>query len=97
MMRKLPNSLYLGHASYLCSTVTTFSSFHLVAGICDEKKTPLLGLMESIGGPVMKMAPESILLIARAGSYLYHLDTPTSDIDYVIIYAEPTEVCGINH
>ena len=66
----------------------------MAAGICDEKRTLLLGLMERIGGPVIKMAPESILLIARAGSYLYHLDTATSDIDYIVIYAEPTEVCG---
>ena len=26
MMRKLPNSLYLGHASYVCSTVTQATS-----------------------------------------------------------------------
>ena len=39
-----------------------------------------------------EMAPEQILMIAQAGSYLYGLNTPDSDTDYVVIYAEPTQV-----
>lgn len=58
----------------------------------------LTELMETVGGPVTKMRPEQILLIARAGSHLYGLSTPDSDMDYMVIYAEPTQVkteCGI--
>ncbi|XP_045212796.2 uncharacterized protein LOC123563823 [Mercenaria mercenaria] len=51
----------------------------------------MLGLLEEIGGQVAGLKPEQILMIARAGSYMYGLSTPTSDIDYVIIYAENTE------
>lgn len=51
----------------------------------------LLTLLESVGGPVAKLKPEQILMITRAGSYMYNLSTPSSDTDYVIIYAENTE------
>ena len=39
-----------------------------------------------------EMVPDQILMIAQAGSYLYGLNTPDSDTDYVVIYAEPTQV-----
>lgn len=52
----------------------------------------MLCLMEKIGGPVTKLRPEQILMITQAGSYMYGLSTPTSDVDYVIIYTENTEV-----
>lgn len=48
--------------------------------------------MQDIGGPVVKMKPEQILLVARAGSFMYGLSTPESDADYIIVYKEPTEV-----
>jgi len=48
--------------------------------------------MAEIGGPVNKLEPEQIILIARAGSHMYGLSTPESDVDYVVIYAEKTEV-----
>lgn len=51
----------------------------------------MMSVLEEVGGPVAKLKPEQILLIARAGSYMYNLSTPTSDTDYVIIYAENTE------
>ncbi|KAK3091443.1 hypothetical protein FSP39_019882 [Pinctada imbricata] len=51
----------------------------------------LTKLMSDIGGPVSTFQPEQILLVARAGSYLYGLSTPTSDIDYLIVYKEPTK------
>jgi len=48
--------------------------------------------MEQIGGPVAKLQPEQILLITQAGSYMYGLSTPTSDVDYLVVYAEQTKV-----
>ena len=48
--------------------------------------------MAEIGGPVNKLEPEQIILIARAGSHMYGLSTPESDVDYVVIYAEKSEV-----
>lgn len=48
--------------------------------------------MQDIGGPVVKMKPEQILLVATAGSFMYGLSTPESDADYIIVYKEPTEV-----
>ncbi|XP_060083755.1 uncharacterized protein LOC132563009 [Ylistrum balloti] len=51
----------------------------------------LVSIMERIGGPVGKLEPSQILLVARAGSHMYGLATPESDIDYVVIYAEKTE------
>lgn len=72
--------------------------------LCERKITPLLlvnslnddhsklcSLMAEIGGPVNKLVPEQIILIARAGSHMYGLSTPESDVDYVVIYAEKTE------
>jgi len=57
-----------------------------------DEHTSLLTLMVEIGGPVAKLSTEQILLISRAGSYMYNLSTPTSDVDYVIIYREKTQV-----
>ena len=36
MMRKLPNSLYLGHASYVCSTVHIYN-FYSTKDVQEEK------------------------------------------------------------
>ncbi len=55
----------------------------------------LLGLLQNVGGVVSKMSPENIVMIARAGSYLYNLSTPQSDVDYLVIYAQPTQVSTI--
>ena len=30
--------------------------------------------------------------MAEAGSHMYGLSTPTSDVDYIVVYKEPTEV-----
>ncbi|ESO91024.1 hypothetical protein LOTGIDRAFT_233515 [Lottia gigantea] len=57
----------------------------------EDDGSKLLKLMETIGGPVIKLQPEQILLIARAGSHMYGLSTPDSDIDYVVVYREMTE------
>ncbi|XP_052084005.1 uncharacterized protein LOC127721312 isoform X1 [Mytilus californianus] len=59
-------------------------------GLSDDH-SKLCSLMAEIGGPVNKMEPEQIILIARAGSHMYGLSTPESDVDYVVIYAEKTE------
>ena len=39
-----------------------------------------------------EIPPENIVMVARAGSYIYNLSTPESDIDYIIIYKEATKV-----
>ena len=49
-------------------------------------------LMSDIGGPLKKLKPEQILLVARAGSYMYNLSTPDSDVDYTIVYRDDTQV-----
>lgn len=48
--------------------------------------------METIGGPLANLEPSQIVMITQAGSFMYGLSTPTSDIDYIIIYADKTEV-----
>ena len=41
------------------------------------------------------MTPEDVLVVARAGSHMYGLATPTSDTDYIIVFREPTEVTTV--
>ena len=53
--------------------------------------------MQKVGGVVAKMDPENILMIAQAGSFLYGLATPQSDVDYLVIYKEPTQVRNTHH
>jgi hypothetical protein len=65
--------------------------FYIIQGVKDGV-SEMMCLLEEIGGPVASLKPEQILMITRAGSYMYGLSTPTSDTDYVIIYAENTEV-----
>ncbi|XP_050395720.1 uncharacterized protein LOC126814540 [Patella vulgata] len=57
----------------------------------EDEKSKLLQLMETIGGPVIKLQPEQVILIARAGSHMYGLATSDSDVDYVVIYREMTD------
>ena len=61
------------------------------SGIQDSHSN-LLQLMETIGGPLTNLEPEQIIMITQAGSFMYGLSTPTSDVDYIVIYAEKTEV-----
>ena len=61
------------------------------AGVHDNYSS-LVQLMETIGGPVTKLEPEQIVMITQAGSFMYGLSTPTSDVDYIVIYADKTEV-----
>ncbi|KAK7095814.1 uncharacterized protein [Littorina saxatilis] len=51
----------------------------------------LLQLMLEIGGPLTKLTPDQVLLVARAGSYMYGLSTPDSDTDYVVVYRDKTQ------
>ncbi|XP_064645366.1 uncharacterized protein LOC135498826 [Lineus longissimus] len=62
-----------------------------IADIPSEKKETLTDLMRLIGGPLKDMDPSQIVMIAKAGSALYGLATPESDVDYIVVYAEPTE------
>ena len=57
-----------------------------------EEAAKLSSLLEKIGGSVCEIPPENIVMVARAGSYIYNLSTPESDIDYIIIYKEATKV-----
>ncbi|WAQ96464.1 hypothetical protein MAR_029154 [Mya arenaria] len=61
-----------------------------IVGLSDDH-TELLSLMSEIGGPVSKLDPSQIVLITQAGSYMYNLNTATSDVDFLVIYAENTE------
>ena len=36
--------------------------------------------------------PHQVVVAAEAGSHMYGLSTPTSDVDYIVVYKEPTEV-----
>ncbi|RUS84850.1 hypothetical protein EGW08_007391 [Elysia chlorotica] len=56
-----------------------------------DEASKLRELMEKIGGPVTSMKPEQIILVAVAGSAMYNLNTPTSDIDYVVVYSTPVD------
>ncbi|KAJ8311452.1 hypothetical protein KUTeg_010807 [Tegillarca granosa] len=57
-----------------------------------DDHSKLVSKMEEIGGPVGALKPEQIILITRAGSYMYGLNVASSDVDYIVIYAEYTEV-----
>ena len=61
------------------------------SGIQDSHSN-LLQLRETIGGPLTNLKPEQIIMVTQAGSFMYGLSTPTSDVDYIVIYAEKTEV-----
>lgn len=58
----------------------------------EDSNSRLFQLMEEIGGPVCRLAPDQLLLVARAGSFMYGLSTPESDVDYVVIFREKTEM-----
>ncbi|CAL1546317.1 unnamed protein product [Lymnaea stagnalis] len=51
----------------------------------------LVELMQTVGGPVAKLKPCQILLVAVAGSAMYNMKTPDSDVDYLVVYTLPTE------
>ncbi|KAH3864135.1 hypothetical protein DPMN_027148 [Dreissena polymorpha] len=59
--------------------------------VLPDDLTEMCSLMEKIGGPVSNLDPAQIVLITQAGSFMYGLSTPTSDVDYLVIYAEKTE------
>ena len=43
---------------------------------------------------ITSVTPEDVLAVAKSGSHMYGLATPTSDTDYIIVFREPTEVRG---
>ncbi|KAK7095830.1 uncharacterized protein [Littorina saxatilis] len=61
-----------------------------VKGVADGHSR-LLQLMLEIGGPLTKLTPDQVLLVARAGSYMYGLSTPDSDTDYVVVYRDTSQ------
>ncbi|GFR82858.1 hypothetical protein ElyMa_002374400 [Elysia marginata] len=56
-----------------------------------DEVSKLQELMQKVGGPVSSMKAEQIILVAVAGSAMYNLNTPTSDIDYVVVYSTPAD------
>ncbi|KAL3876421.1 hypothetical protein ACJMK2_034270 [Sinanodonta woodiana] len=62
-----------------------------LSSCAEDEHLKLLSLMEDIKGPMSHLRPEQILMATRAGSHMYDLSMATSDIDYVIIYADPSE------
>ena len=51
-----------------------------------KKLTEVLSLTRLSG-----VRPHQVIAVAEAGSHMYRLCTPTSDVDYIIVYKEPTE------
>lgn len=62
-----------------------------VPKVLPDEHYSLTTQMQEIGGQVAKLQPEQIILIAQAGSHMYGLATPTSDVDFLVIYAEPSQ------
>ncbi|KAH9500065.1 hypothetical protein Btru_076509 [Bulinus truncatus] len=56
-----------------------------------DAHSQLLKIMQEIGGPVASMKPEQIVLVTIAGSALYNLKVPGSDVDYLVVYVSPVE------
>merc|ERR1719239_1430310 len=56
-----------------------------------DSQSHLKILLEKIGGPVLTFNPSDVLLVAVAGSAMYNLNTPESDVDYLVVYRKPTE------
>ncbi|XP_048760797.2 uncharacterized protein LOC125669961 [Ostrea edulis] len=59
--------------------------------VLPDEHSSLTTQMQEIGGQVTKLQPQQIILIAQAGSHMYGLSTPTSDVDFVVIYSEPCQ------
>ena len=66
--------------------------FSIFPAIPEAEHSKVSLLLADIDPSLSSMNPASILLIARAGSYLYGLSTANSDADYIIVYVEPTSV-----
>ena len=65
MMRKLPNSLYLGHASYVCSTVIKVNivgEFHAIFFFVMLKKK-ILGVTGPTGPVTFRVSVEACLAV----------------------------------
>ena len=52
-----------------------------------------------VAAGVPSLTPEQVLVVAKGGSRMYNLATPTSDTDYIVVYQDSTEVgeCNIVH
>ena len=45
---------------------------------------------------VPSVIPDQVLVVAKGGSRMYNLATPTSDTDYLVVYLDSTEVGECN-
>jgi hypothetical protein len=50
---------------------------------------PLRGFLDSLGLGLVHS--RDVIVIAKAGSHMYNLATPTSDTDYIVVFREPTD------
>ena len=76
---------------FLIVILLPLHSFIVFVALPDDI-SKLQELTQKVGGPVSSMKPEQIILVAVAGSAMYNLNTPTSDIDYVVVYSTPVDV-----
>ena len=68
------------------------SLFYNFLSVVTDDISQLKCLLAKIGGPVTSMSTNDIIMIAVAGSAMYNLNTPESDVDYLVIYRIPTQV-----
>ncbi len=77
----------------MCKAVNLQVFYH-PSGLLDGEASSLKALLSKIGGVVAQMPAQNIVMVARAGSYIYNLATSESDVDYVVVYKEPIKVKG---
>ncbi|XP_005108346.1 uncharacterized protein LOC101861911 [Aplysia californica] len=61
------------------------------SSVIEDEVSHLASLLTKVGGPVAAMSPADVLMVAVAGSAMYNLNTPSSDIDYLVVYRVPTQ------
>ena len=76
-----------GETTPLLARETSLSTYVALAPSDREKLTTFL-----VTRGVTSVNPDNILAIAKSGSHMYGLATPTSDTNYIIVFREPTEV-----
>lgn len=56
-----------------------------------QRLSSLLERLPGLPAPLQRHPEEKVVLATRAGSFLYNLHTESSDEDYILIFAEPTD------
>ena len=104
MLRQVNNRLQQSSHCLYCSHVNNVYDYYFVGNNIVKNpdsavtsfSTPnfdLSGLLETLNPQASARLKEAeIIMVARAGSFLYGLQTPQSDVDYIIVFADPPEV-----